>query len=793
MTANSDHELDRLPRWAPPVVFAVLTLLVFRAYLVAGPGQMLLGQDTIAAGIMMRSFFVNEFQQLHRLPLWNPFLFGGVPTIEAGSGDILYPTSILHFLIPLTSALAWKLIIHVFLAGGFMYCAARALGARRFVALFAGAAYQLSSVLVSLVWGGQDGKMYVITLFPAGVWLLVSGIAQRSWLRFLWLGVVLGLMMIAHPQLAYYAYVTLAAWGALGIWRRRGDGARAALVRVGGGILAGATALAISAVVLFPMFRYLREDSPRAGTGRGFDYAASWSIHAEEVVSLFVPEFAGTDVQSNSYWGKNPFKHNLEYGGAVVLVLGLAGLAGLRGDPRRWGLGAVAAVALLYSLGAGTPFFRLLYEVMPGLQRFRAPSLAMYLVIAAVALLAALVLQRAVAEGDARASRIVSRALLIGTAAALGIAVVAAAGGEEALRAWAGMFGGAPAPRDDAMRANVTRIIAGGLWTAAWCAASWGAWMAWQRGALGARALLAILLGVTVLDLVRVDDRFIQVVRFADYFPDDPGVKALKGSLAPGERVLALPGVFPTEGYLATYMVPEVFGYHGNQLRWYDQLTRRSWREGGPAPAGHDNYWLSFLTSPVLRALAARVVVIPAHVTLPGYELLGGNDQVAVYRNTRALPGAAVVPGVRVEPDSVRALDALWDPAFDVGAEVIVSRPVTEVGKGGGTGKAEFLADGPDSVVIRATTSGPAMLLVSRTWHPSWTATVGGATVPVVRTDYGLIGVPLSAQGEQTVELRYRPGIVVASRKVSLLAWAVVLLATLAAAVPLALRRSARA
>ncbi|HJR15582.1 MAG TPA: hypothetical protein VJ808_01915, partial [Gemmatimonadales bacterium] len=162
-------ELDQIPRWVPFVVMGVLTLLVFREYLVSGEGGMLLGQDTIAAGIMFRKFFVEHIRALGRLPLWNPYLFGGVPTIEAGSGDILYPASILHFLLPLTSALAWKLILHVYLAGVFMYLAARAFGTRRLVALFAGTAYMLSANLVSLVWGGQDGKMYVTALFPAAL------------------------------------------------------------------------------------------------------------------------------------------------------------------------------------------------------------------------------------------------------------------------------------------------------------------------------------------------------------------------------------------------------------------------------------------------------------------------------------------------------------------------------------------------------------------------------------------------------------------------------------------------
>ena len=85
MERSASSELDNIPRWIPFAVMAVLTLLAFRQYLLSGPGEMLLGQDTIAAGIMFRKFFVEHVRALGRLPLWNPYLFGGVPTVEAGS------------------------------------------------------------------------------------------------------------------------------------------------------------------------------------------------------------------------------------------------------------------------------------------------------------------------------------------------------------------------------------------------------------------------------------------------------------------------------------------------------------------------------------------------------------------------------------------------------------------------------------------------------------------------------------------------------------------------------------
>jgi hypothetical protein len=780
-------DLDRLPRWAPLVVMGVLTLLAFRQYLVSGAGEMLLGQDTVAAGIMFRKFFVEHIRALGRMPLWNPYLFGGVPTIEAGSGDILYPASVLHFLLPLTSALAWKLILHVYLAGVFMYLAARALGARRFVALFAGSAYLLSANLVSLVWGGQDGKMYVIALFPAALWLLITALARRSWLRFIWLGVVAGLMVVAHPQLAYYAYIALAAYAVGSLWVRRRDGGAFIATSLAGAMLAAVTAVGVAAVVLLPMYRYLREDSPRAGAGRGFEYSASWSLHAEEALSFFIPEFSGTDVQSETYWGKNPFKHNSEYGGALVFVLGIAALAGLKGDRRRWGLGAMAAVALLYALGAGTPVFGVLYAVIPGLKNFRAPSLAAFVAIASFTLLASLLLERVLAEGDQRARKVMTNALIGGTLLALLIGVIALAGGPGLYGTWSSIFGSAEGgSRAAAFAADVPRIAAGALIVALLCGLAWLALFLWGRGILRPVHVVMILTGLTVLDLLRVDSRYIQIVRYDDFFPPDQGIEALRSRLAPGERVLTVGGVYP-EGFLASYGVPEVFGYHGNQLRWYNALTRYDARQSARSAEELQQYWLSFLSSAALRTLAARYILLPGQVNLPGLRLLGADQRVAVYANEAALPAAAVVPEVQVEPDSARRIGILWSPTFDPAKTAIVEQPVLAIGQGGGTGTATIEGNGDDTLAVRVRTSGPALLTVSRTYHPSWEAELDGAPAPVIRANHALMAVPLSGSGEHRVVLRYRPRIVYLAATITVATWIMVLLVT-AAAATLALR-----
>jgi hypothetical protein len=170
-------------------------------------------------------------------------------------------------------------------------------------------------------------------------------------------------------------------------------------------------------------------------------------------------------------------------------------------------------------------------------------------------------------------------------------------------------------------------------------------------------------------------------------------------------------------------------------------------------------------------------------VELPGLRLLGADQRVAVYANDAALPGVAVVPEVQVEPDSGRRIATLWSPTFDPAKTAIVEQPVHAIGQAGGSGTATIEGNGDDTLAVRVRSSGPALLTVSRTYHPSWRAEVDGVPVPVVRANQGLMGVPLARSGEQHVTLRYRPPIVRLASMTTMATWVTVILLTLVGAV----------
>ena len=415
-TSASAHGVQ-MPPWVPAVLYGVVTLFLFRGFVFSR--DMLFGSDTLALGYMAREFYANAMSG-GGFPLWNPIILGGTPFVESlAGGDSLYPPSaLLLFLLDPYRALGWKLVLHVFLAGIFMYGWIRRLGLSKPSALLAGLAYGLAPFMVTLVQGGQDGKIFVIALTPLLFWVTEAFLVRGGMRSIALVSLVVGAVMLTtHFQMAYFLFGGVGAYvlfRTVRIWRAgededTGAGAvasqetgpeggsdersrdrRVAVTRFAVFAAAAVLGAGVAAVQFLPAASYVVDHSRRTATTTEASaeesraYASSWSLHPEEVVALAVPEFVGVsaanaDWARGTYWGRNPLKGNHEYVGLVVLLL--AGVSFFRGARRslRFFLSGLSGVALLFALGSHTPVWRLFYEIVPGIGLFRAPSLSIFL------------------------------------------------------------------------------------------------------------------------------------------------------------------------------------------------------------------------------------------------------------------------------------------------------------------------------------------------------------------------------------------------------------------------------
>ncbi|HKK19976.1 MAG TPA: hypothetical protein VJ983_00775, partial [candidate division Zixibacteria bacterium] len=215
--SHSSFDPESSPYFAP-VAFAILFIalvILFGKFIFSD--KMLYGSDTIQAGVFFRGMLVDYVKQFHSIPQWNPYIFGGMPYVDAFHGDIFYPFSFLKYFGSIFRMLGFILFWHIFFAGIFMYLAARQFKLSKIASLVAGASYMFAPLLVSWVSPGHDGKIFVTTLFPLTILFLDRGFNARSFFKaifeFTVLGGIIGVIILSpHAQMSYFTLWALALY-----------------------------------------------------------------------------------------------------------------------------------------------------------------------------------------------------------------------------------------------------------------------------------------------------------------------------------------------------------------------------------------------------------------------------------------------------------------------------------------------------------------------------------------------------------------------------------------------------
>jgi hypothetical protein len=753
-----------LGAWYVPVVFAVVCVVLFREF-VLGPDR-ILGMDTLALSYFARHFYTSFVEQFHTFPLWDPLVFGGLPFVDGMHGDIFYPPSLALFFLNTAEYWGWKMVLHVFLAGVFTYLWLRELGLRRGTALFGGLVYMMGADLVSLLFPGGDGKLFVSALAPLVFFTTERAAARRRIQDYALFALSIAVVIFtSHMQCAYFAI-----WGStLYFFFRVGQqwyadrNAGSALGAIGAFAVAGLLSVAATAVQFFPPLEYLRTYSHRAektvaaSDSLAYQFATTYSLHPEEIMSLAVPEFvgdnAGTEtIRNDRYWGRNPFKLNHEFAGLIPLLL--APLLFLRRRrAQTWFFAGLAVFTLLYAVGATTPFFRLFY-LIPGVKLFRAPSIIIFLYGLSLATLGALALQRALdwAENGAAEQGSARKYLWIAVGIAGLLAILANTG--VLMSVWrAVVFRNMNSDQLAALQNNLPYIQKGFWFAFLFALLAAATWEGVARGVFSARVGLVLFCVLAFLDLSRVDRRFVRATALMNdpsdpiYFEDD-GVQFLKQRQQAGEvfRALDIAAIINRAGpnTLAIHGIEQTAGHHGNEIGRYRELV------GGDGMAN-----LSSSDYRVLDVTNTKYVLSPGPLQGAPLKEIGRGTRHIVYENERALPRAYLVGRTVVVPDSL-GVPTLLGGAFDYRTTAALSEPLpagVQV-QPDPQGSVQWTQRGVNAYTLRVQTDRPALLMVLDNYYPQWHATVDGQRAQIVRANYTFRAVPVPA-GQHDVVFHY--------------------------------------
>ncbi len=705
--------------------------------------------DQYSSAYAFYSWEATEWRSTGSIPLWNPMIMGGLPFLAVVThGDILYPTALLRYVLPVHVVMNLAFVLHYILAGWFMYLFLRRMAASWTGAVTGAIAYQLSGIMISYVQPGHDGKLFVSTMLPLALLALVAALRDRRWWGYPLLAIAVGLCLVSpHVQATYYLLI---AAGLFALYLTFGETTTEPLAsrikRLALAFVAIVAGFALGMPQLLPFLEYIPHSPRAAGYSVGYSGSTSFGVPWDHIPEFFIAGFTG-DTFSQSYWGTNPLKLHSEYLGLPVLALAALGF----GDRRRrlvWWMGGIGLLFLLIALGGATPFYHLWWAVMPMVKKTRAPGMVFFVVAFCVATFAAWGVTR-LERGEGGRGVQTARVWLI-------------AAGVIALLGIIGVFGQLAASLAPAERAGIAIAHGGAIRIAAVIGAillAATALLAWGR-LQGRVPALAFALGLPLivgLDLWR-DGR-----HFWTYSPPpsrglyqtDEVIARLQAAPKP-LRVLDF-NVY-SQNVLMAHGIPQVIGYQGNELRYYDDLL------------GGRNEWRYLLTSTRLWSLlAVRYVLIPDTAAVPGYHLVQGPVTTAagtrafVYEADTIPAYARVIPAaVKVPNDSV-APPTLADPrlpGYDRVVLLAANAPINPPQLNGlpapSASKARVTAwdAGKMTVELEPPPRDSSYVLIAENWYVDWQARVDGRPALVLRGDNALLTVPV-APGARKIELAY--------------------------------------
>ncbi len=761
--------------WIPIGILAIFVIGLFGSFLFSN--DMLFGSDTLG-GLDSRVFLNEALRESKQFPLWFNTRLGGMPTIDAMFGDALYlPSLLLYWIMPVHRALGMKLVIHVLMAGIFFYLLLRrGFGVSRPVSLAGALIYMLNPQFISHVYPGHDGKMFVIAWLPFIAWRVKALMSRPKFLNstLLALGIAMSLLT-SHIQMTYFLLWGLFLYWVFALffqWREHKNFRR---LVPGMAYFWVAVALGIGAAFIqfYPSYMFVNDALSVRGVDRGFEHAASWSLHWPEVFSLIFPDFAGYNVEKiQTYWSENAFKLNSEYAGSIALLFGVLAVV-LRPSKWRFFWASIAVLAVAYGLAAHTPLFHIAYAVVPGVAKFRAASMIMFWFAFPLALLASFFFNDIWSGKFDKLSeeqrKKKSNGLLIAVGAVFVFALLFSSQGFVK-----GLMASVLAdPRKtQAFEINFAGRYLPSLW-ATWLFVTSGLVMVWayMNKKVGKPVFLAVVTIVALVDVIRIDTLFIKTVNPRRYLYSEPELQQLAKKFDNEPfRSFFLPGTFSGQNNAGIHHLEGVGDFHDNELRWYREFR---------GDQGNGNYLRSMIQAgPNGDAYLVydKMKQGNAYLDLANVQYLITRQQggrIVTVENDNALGRISFTPNhVVMEESEVKA--ALSNGGYDYTTTVALLEKPESVKANRSTNlketessfSVEWEKYTPNYRKARVSTDQDGFLRISEVWYPGWKVFVNGKETKVYRADLAWMAVSIPA-GEHQLEIRATSPYVDQARMVS--------------------------
>ena len=798
------------------MVFIYISLLVF-FHSIIFDSKSYQSADSIAAHSW--DTFRNDSQAEGIVPLWNPYIFCGMP----GFASLTYPiprnydlTSNLwergvrivlsYFFLEEGSNGAWLLYYLVFGIGVYLFVDDKL--KNKPIALIVALMAMYSMRVAVLIMIGHVTKIAVLAWFPF-VFLLVEKLREKFTLFHAVLLTIAVRLMIqpGHMQFIFYVYLTLSTYLVFLFIR--------SLIKKENwkGILASGTILIFATIFAFLMgadqhlstLEYnpysMRGSNPITHTsaasqtktiegGLDYDYATSWSFSPGEIMTFFIPSWYGfgnltyqgplTADQSqklNFYWGPQPDVDSPQYMGIIVIVLAIIGFIRNRKDPFVQFMGAASIVSIFIAFGKEfSLIYDLMYRYFPMFNKFRIPVMILMIVQFFIPILAGYGIisfiehrPKTIHPALEKKWKYILGGLALGVCISLmGASVIKSMYssffpvqevGKSLERSYGQLNPTVLSMFYDFIFSSImTDLLVGFILLTI----VFGAFYYFQKGKLKATMLYGVLVVLVLFDLWRIAGK-----------PYDPKDKqeSIQAMTAPdfvtallrastNFRVLKMMNGQPVyDNSLAYWRIQNAYGYQGAKMRIYQDMVE-------VAGLGNPLVW---------QLMNIKYIISNREESHPGLVPVYNGSGTKVYAFQSWLPRIFFVNRYEVS-DNLSTLNKISAMSFDPKDVAYISRDIkTNIDAPSQGADARIVHYGSQNLEIQTHTTGNNLLFISEAYYPKgWKASIDGKETEILQLNYLFRGI-VFPPGEHTLTMKFEPATFVLGKTISLIANLIIL------------------
>ncbi len=761
-------QLHHLPRSFYAIGGLILISVVFFAQLLFS------GESINATDILTQQYFWNVFikENLFTDPCfqtWLPYVNGGTP-FSGGLDLIFRPQMLLPLLLlPVHIATSYEIVSYLLLSGIGMFFYLRELGLSRRSAFLGGVFLMLNGELVTLLNAGHVNKLGAIAPMPLVFWALERALTQRTLKAFLVTAAALGFAFWqGHVQISYYICIAVGIYAvtrALIVWRQERTFAPVLKLTAYSAVMVVVFLLLI-AFHFLPMLSFAKV-SDRA-EGVDYEFATSWSLPPEEILTYFVPGLVGlrrlnTDddepsVAAVQYWGRAPFMQTARYFGLLPVVFIIIALCGVR-NKHILTLTVLALIALAMGLGKYNPMYKLLYDHAPGFNQFRVPQMILFVFAFATSALSAFGAEWLFQDWTRQKERRLRIGLLLGGAALLltWLLILALPFLQtRVMQQFHEMFysRGATEELAQARFQNLLNSLA-------WFSFFWSATLAALGMRLATRVrmrwMMAAMLTVYLLDIWTFDEKFIDTVPIENsvYVSENGAIRYMKEN----------PGLYR---FLPALNEPMTYGVHNKVV--LHRLYSVSGYEAVGVQYYNDYMEQMTLWTPLVDLLNIKYIILPKGATLDNQAVKVG-DVIEPYKvvmdsdallleNSNVLPRAYAVHNAFIAASKDEAFEMLQHPDVDFREFVVLEeRPDAQMAQEtvpSAASRVEITQYRTRTINMKASMATDGLIVLSEKYYAGWNAFIDGKATKIYKANYTMQAI-VAPKGEHDITFRFEP------------------------------------